>query len=383
MPDRVKITIIGAGVVGCAIAWRLSKKFEDIVIVEKNPRIPGENQSSRNSGVVHAGIYYPQEQSPLKARVCVHGNRLLYEFCEEHGVPCRKTGKLIVATNEKDLDYLDDTMRIARENGVPGLRFISGDEAKAMEPNVVCVRAGYFPTSGIVEATQFLHKLYSLATQQGALFLPGRNVVHLEAEHGYFDIVAQASGNTEPFESEIVINCAGVYSDEIARMINPDSPYEVLPIRGEAAKFYKTRRPEIDHAGLNVYPVPQIIWPDGLKADLSFIEFQRLYKEKKVLKTVGVHLTPTFDLIDGNYEIGKTVTVGPATKGGISKEDLSSGSYPLEHFHREVHSFFPGLRLEDLEYHQAGIQAKLKGHVDYIIEPDPKHPRFIQLIGID
>ena len=384
MAERVKITIVGAGVVGCAVAWRLAKKHDEIFVLDKNPRILSENQSSRNSGVIHAGIYYPRDESPLKAKLCVEGNRLLYDFCEEFDVPFRRTGKLVLAVSEMELDYLDDTLKIAGQNGVPGVRLISAGDARAMEPNVSCIKAAFVPTSGIVESTRLVHKLYGLASERGAYFLPSKKVVDIRPAVGAFIVTTQSGdGSMETFESEMVINSAGVYADEVARMINPESPWEVLPIRGEAAKFYRTRRPEIGHAGLNVYPTPHGIWPDGRKADVPFAEFEALYREKKVVKTVGVHLTPTFDLIEGRYEIGSTVTIGPATKGDISKEDLTNGLFPPEHFHSLVRRFFPNLNVEDLDLHQAGIQSKLKDFHDYVVEPDPRHPRFINLLGVD
>jgi len=384
MSERVKVTIIGAGVVGCAVAWRLSKKHQDIFVLDKNPRSLSENQSSRNSGVIHAGIYYPQDETPFKAKLCVEGNRLLYDFCEEFDVPAKRTGKLVLAVNDMEMDYLADTLKIAGQNGVPGGRLIEAEEALSMEPNISCLEAAYFPTSGIVDSFGLVRKLKALAARQGVCFLPAMTVIDAKPGAGAFSLAARSgAGEVEVFESEVIINSAGVYADEIARLVNPDSPWDVLPIRGESAKFYKTRRPEIGHAGLNVYPTPHGIWPDGRKADVPFGEFESLFREKKVVKTVGVHLTPTFDLVDGRYEIGSTVTIGPATKGGISKDDLATGLHPVEHYHGLVRSFFPNLNAKDLELHQAGIQSKLKGSNDYVIEPDPRFPRFINLLGID
>ncbi len=384
MSERVKITIIGAGVVGCAAAWRLSAKYKDLFVLDKNPRGLSENQSSRNSGVIHAGVYYPQDEMPLKAKLCVEGNRLLYDFCEEFEVPAKRTGKLVLAVNEMELDYLADTLKIAGQNGVPGGRLIEAEEALSLEPNISCLKAAFFPTSGIVDSSGLVQKLKALASRQGACFLAGTKVIDARPGPDAFSLTARSSdGSTEVFESELIINSAGIYADEIARLVNPDSPWDVLPIRGESAKFYKTRRPEIGHSGHNVYPTPHGIWPDGRKADVPFAEFQSLFREKQVVKTVGVHLTPTFDVVDGRYEIGSMVTIGPATKGGISKDDLAIGLHPVEHYHGLVRAFFPHLNVRDLELHQAGIQSKLKGLNDYLIEPDPRFPRFINLLGID
>lgn len=383
MSDRVHITIIGAGVVGCAIAYRLSKKYDEIFVIEKNPKVTAENQSSRNSGVVHAGVYYPKDLGRLKGELCVKGNPLLYDFCNEFDVPCKQTGKLIVASSEHEIDFLEDTFRISVENKVPGAQLISSIEAEKMEPNIICLKAGYFPTSGIVEATQLVYRLYTLATQQDAFFLTSTEVVDVRPKSGFFEIETRAGNQTEVFETEILINSAGLYSDEIAKRVNPDCPHEINPIRGEAAKFMKSRRKNIFHRGLNIYPVPHPIYLDGTRADVPFDEYQRLFAEKKVLKTVGVHLTPTFDFIDGSYEIGNTVTIGPANKKVKSKEDNSKDLLPPDIYHERVQRFFPNLQLDDIFLHQAGVQAKLKDQYDWVIEPDEKFSNCIQLIGID
>lgn len=383
MADRVKVTIIGAGVVGCAIAYHLSPKYDEIFVIEKNPKVTSENQSSRNSGVIHAGIYYPQDESPLKAKLCVEGNRLLYEFCQEFDVLHKRTGKLVIATEDWQLDYLQDTFQIAQQNGVPGAKLISAEEARRMEPNIQCRRAAYFPTSGIVEPTQLVYRLFTLASQNGVFFLNHTKVIDIKPKHDYFEVRTQSGDRSEVFETEILINAAGLYSDEIARMINPDCPYQIFPVRGEMAKFYKSRRADIFHAGLNLYPVPHPLDADGRKLIIPFAEFQKLFKARKLLKTVGVHLTPTFDLIDGSYAIGDTVTIGPATKAVSGKEDYTHDLYPPTYYLGQVHAFFPHLKVEDIALHQTGIQAKLKSQFDWVIEPDEKQPKCLQLIGID
>lgn len=308
---------------------------------------------------------------------------MLYDFCEEFDVPYAQTGKLVLAVEEWELDYLKDSYQIAVENNVPGAKIISAAEAKKLEPNIECLKAAYFPTSGIVEATQLVYRLYTLASQQGVFFLTGTKVVNIKPKGKIFEITTEAGGHQEMFESELVINSAGLYSDEIARMVNPDSPYDILSIRGEAAKFYKTKRDNINHNGLNIYPVPHPIDSEGKKISVPFNEFQKLFRENKVLKTVGVHITPTFDLIDNEYQIGATVTMGPATKRAKDKEDNSSELLPSEHYLERVKPFFPNLTLEDISLHQAGVQAKLLQQFDWVMQPEKKYPNFIQLIGID
>lgn len=383
MAERAKITIVGAGVVGCAIAYQLSKKYDEIYVIEKNPKVTAENQSSRNSGVIHAGIYYPQAESPLKAKLCVEGNRQLYDFCQEFDVPCERTGKLVMATEDWQLDYLQDALQIALQNGVPGGKIISAEQAKRMEPNIRCLQAAYFPTSGIVEPTQLVYRLFALGSRNGVYFLTHTKVIDIQPENGYFEVYTESKNRTEVFETEILINAAGLFSDEIARLIDPDCPYQIFPVRGEMAKFYKSRRQDIYHQGLNLYPVPHGLDRSGKKMALTFAEFQKRFTAKNVLKTVGVHLTPTFDLIDGKYEIGDMVTIGPATQAVSAKEDLSQHLYPPAYYLEAVHAFFPHLTIEDISLHQTGVQAKLKNQFDWAIEPDEKFPQCIQLIGID
>jgi len=160
------------------------------------------------------------------------------------------------------------------------------------------------------------------------------------------------------------------------------------PVRGEAAKFYKTRRESTSMNGMNVYPAPHGFWNKGEenageKADVAFEEFQRLLKAGKITKTVGVHLTPTLDIEQGEYIIGKTVTMGPTSTVDIGKEDYSSNLHPEAHYFQRVKRFFPGLELADIELHQAGIRAKLKDQYDFVVERDSKHPRCINVVGID
>lgn len=383
MSERVPITIVGAGVVGCAIAYQLSKKYDGIFVFEKNIKVTAENQSSRNSGVIHAGVYYPRDLGKIKGEMCVKGNKKLYDFCTEFDVPHAQTGKIIIAVNEREIEYLEDTVKIAKENNVPGAKIISAADVKKLEPNVECIKAAHFPTSGIVEATQLVHRLYGLANRQGAFFLNNTEVIGINPKKGYFEITTKSGNQVEIFESDRVINSAGLYSDKVARMINPESPFDILPIRGEAAKFYKTKRDNIFHAGLNVYPTPCPIYPNGEKADIPFFEFKKLFAEKKIVKTVGVHLTPTFDVVDNEYQIGSTVTIGPASKRAADREDYSHNLYPPKYFLDAVKPFFPPLKLEDISLHQTGIQAKLVQQYDWVIKRDEKYPNFIQLIGID
>ena len=167
-------------------------------------------------------------------------------------------------------------------------------------------------------------------------------------------------------------------------MVNPESPYEIEPLRGESAKFYKTRRQDIFMNGMNVYPAPYGFYNEtGKRIYATVSKFQRHVDSGIASETVGIHLTSTFDVVDGKYVVGTTITMGPTTTVVDRKEDFSSGLHPESHYFDNVRSYLPGLRLEDITLHQAGIRAKLKGHSDFVIERDSKHPNLINLIGID
>lgn len=392
MSDQIKYAVIGAGVVGCSIAYKLSQSFPgDVFVFEKSGK-RAENQSSRNSGVIHAGVYYPQSSMPLKARFCVEGNRKLYDFCEEHDVPYKMTGKLVVATNQREDEYLDDVLSVSIANQVPGIERISSQEANQMEPNVNCYSALYVPTSGIVDPTSLTDKLRGLAEKNGAWFSFRSEVTDIKKKGDKFEVTYTVNGEEQKFEAEYLINAAGLYSDEIAKLVDPKSPYEIDPIRGEASKFYCSRRPNID-SKMNVYPAPHGFFMSGenkgKKAEVSFKEFKRLFGEGLVKKTVGVHLTPTFAadsngnfLKNGNgYVIGNTVTLGPfyATRTK-NKEDYVEEHLP-EKYHERIRDFFPNLKPEEIELHQTGIQAILKNKKlnDFVIE---RKGNLVNLVGV-
>lgn len=390
MMPKFNATIIGGGAVGCAIAYELSKTLDNILLIERNPQITrGENQSFRNSEVIHAGIYYDQRTSPLKARLCVEGNKLMYEFCEKKGVPHKRTGKLLLATEDYEITYLDDVLKIANENGVPNVRRISPEEARDIEPNVYCTSALYVPTSGIIDPYSLVSKLHHLSREQGVEFLTGTKVVGIKPREDYFVLTTeQNSKSQEILETRILINAAGLYSDVIGNMINPENNYEIEPTGGEAAKFIHTKRDEISIRGTNIYPAPYGYYVNtGKRARVPFAEFKELLRKGIVKKTVGIHITPT---LDESGEISKIATIGPAKTPKTSKEDYKSEK-PLQEFYDGVTPFFsretresdPRLQLDDLEYHQVGVMAVNKNHSDWILRRDIKYPNAVHAVGID
>jgi L-2-hydroxyglutarate oxidase LhgO len=390
---EIDIAIIGGGVIGLANAYFFSEYCKskhinrEICLLEKN-KIPGENQSARNSGVSHAGIYYPKATEPLKAKLCAAGNKMLADFCREHRVPYQKTGKLVAAVNPLEEEYLDDLFTTATANQVPDGQRIPAGEATRFEPNISAVSALYFPTSAIIETTCLVKKLYQLAKANEVYLLEGHEVVNIVPKGNCFEIeVRYFQGGrecSEIFESQWVINCAGLYADEIARKVNPDFPYEIVPTRGEIVKFDKRKRDGLWMDKLNVYPAPYGYYNhNGQKATVSFLEYQRLLREKMITRTVGVHLSPTFDFDfeNHNYVIGDTVIIGPLKTVGVNKDDYVHNLKDESEFLGMAQGFFPNLELDDIEKDYTGIMAVVKGHPDFVIEPDRKYPKMITVIA--
>ncbi|MFC1822782.1 NAD(P)/FAD-dependent oxidoreductase [Thermodesulfobacteriota bacterium] len=366
--SEIAIAIIGGGVIGCAVAQELSKRYQGIYLFEKNPGITrGENQSSRNSGVIHSGIYYDRETRPFKATFCVEGNSLLYEFCEDHRVPALKTGKLIVATTENEDQVLDIYLQRAKENGVPDVDKLSNREIRAMEANVKGRSALHIPSAGIVDPAALVYRLHTLAQRNGVQTLTGTEVVEIQGQGDSMELtLCYPDGTVDQTRSRIVVNASGVNADRVARQIDPTSPYELDPIRGESYKYYSHKRPELALAGRNIYPTPQSV----------MTAHGRHF-------TVGVHLTPTFEDLSVPPRLGSTVTVGPILVPAKNRSDVVEVPVPAEDFVSKVHPFFPGLKRDDLIWHQAGLQARLKNHPDFIIQPDNQYSHVFNLLGVD
>ena len=175
--DRVNILIIGGGVVGCAIAAELAARWDNVFLVEQLPRL-GMATSTRNSGVLHSGIYYPP--GSLKARLCVSGNVMTKEFCAAHGVPHDNCGKLVVATQESEIAALEKLAANGRANGVEGLRIVDRARIRQREPHVSAVAALEVPSTGIVEAEALVKAYARIAVERGANILNHARVVELK-----------------------------------------------------------------------------------------------------------------------------------------------------------------------------------------------------------
>jgi L-2-hydroxyglutarate oxidase LhgO len=212
------IAVIGAGVVGLAVAARLAPRHPDLVLLERNPR-HGQETSSRNSEVIHAGIYYPP--GSLKARLCVEGNRRLYELCARHGVAHRRCGKIIVAADEDEAPALEALRDRARANGVAVQR-LSASEVAALEPHVRSAGGLLSPDSGIVSAHGLMDALLHAVREAGAVVQPRAELVGIDRRGGEYRLAVRSGGATETFTTERVINAAGLEADTVAALAGID-----------------------------------------------------------------------------------------------------------------------------------------------------------------
>jgi L-2-hydroxyglutarate oxidase LhgO len=351
--DQANILIIGGGVVGCAIARAVSARWQDVFLVEQNPRL-GMATSSRNSGVIHSGIYYPKNS--LKARHCVEGNRLTYEFCKKHNVPFRHTGKIVVAANAREFPELGALMKKGEVNGVEGLRLIGPDDIRKREPHIAGVAAIEVPSTGIVSAEELVHAYARVATGQGANVVTRARVVSVEPVAGAIRVRLrigdEEDAQDETIEARCVINAAGLYSDEVAAMLGNKS-WKIYPVRGE---YCEVRGPRASLINDLVYPLPH---HDGL--------------------SLGVHFTKT---LWGTFLLGPTATYVDA------KDNYERGRLPIAAFAESAKTLLPEVEEKDLQLGYSGLRPKLvpptgQGIADFVITRDANVPQAIQLVGIE
>jgi len=369
--EKIPITVIGGGVVGLSIVnVLLDRGYKDILLLEKNEAF-GREQSDRNSGVIHCGVYY--NPGSLMAKLCVEGNPLLYNFAEKHGVPNQRTGKLIVATNEEEDKILDTFLQRGMENAVPGINKLTKKEVSNIEPNVRAISALHCPTTGIISSADYvktLEKVIASKHNEKAYLMKNQNVIGIEPKSGYSTVhVRTTKGKTEEweFDTDMLINSAGLFAVDIAKMVNLNTPYEKAYLRGEYNKFYSTRRSELDIKS-NIYPTPRTFI---LKDGVEFFDF-------------GIHLTPTFETSrDGKHVIGREVWVGPKFEDTNNPADRRTGIVETEKFYDQVKTFFPGIRKEDLQLSDSGVLGILNKPWDFVIYKEENHPNCIQLLGME
>ncbi len=382
------ITIVGAGIVGCALAYELSQNgYEKTTIVEKNATIQGPNQSLTNEGTIHSGIYYPKDVMPLKANLCVKGNILMYEFLQKHDLPHKKVGKLIIATSKQEEEYLDFFLQVGIENGVPGIKKITGAQAKNMEPNIVNVLSAlYVPSAGSTSPQALIDKVKNLAQENGVSFLFNTKLKTVSPNKKGFLLDLETKSQTRQEKTDILINCAGLFADEVAKMINSAFPYEIEPTRGEFFQYDKSKKQDIWMNGMHVYQPPycyEIIEGKMRILNISPEILRKRLKNGSVFITAGVHLSPAYEKINGNYVLKNRITISPLKTVGLGKEDYTTNLHKASDYISSVRYFFPNLKEDDLVPDHTGITSALKGYRDFVIEKDKKFSNFINLVGME
>jgi len=364
--DRVGAVVVGGGAVGCAVAWQLADAgIRNVFLLERNQRL-GEEQSGRSSGVVHAGIYYAE--GSLKARLCAEANARMYELAAAHGIPCARTGKLVVAPAKDDIPALEEVRSRATANGVPGVEMLTRRRAAALEPALSVEAALLIPTTGIVDAPALVGTLARLGEEKGASVLTGFEVTAIRPAGDVFEVTGRRPGGAEEtLEAEAVVNAAGLRCDDVGRMADPSVDVEVVPLRGEYGRMSRRHRPPLWLSGRNVYPVPELL-------DIG---------EERILM-VGAHLTPTFTVApDGSTVPGDLFTVGPEFRLAPSRDDYETDRLPLDFIVGRAMRYMPALDVSDVQLDYAGIMVHLKGESDWIVRRDERRPSLVQLLGID
>jgi L-2-hydroxyglutarate oxidase LhgO len=346
--ESVDVVVAGAGVVGIAVARALALAGREVIVLDAAEAI-GTETSSRNSEVIHAGIYYPKDS--LMAQLCVAGRRQLYAFCDDRGVPYRKCGKLIVATSAEEDGKLAGIQARAEANGVEGMRVLTSEEARGYEPNIHCTSALLSPETGILDSHGYMVALQGEAEAHGAVFVFHSPVLGGRAIDGGIEIKV---GGADPMElrCRLLINSAGLHATELASNI-VGMPQQMVPQTYYARGNYFTLQGASPFSRL-IYPVPV---PGGL----------------------GVHLT---------IDLGGQARFGPDVEW-IDTLDYTVDPRRADSFYDAVRRYWPALKDGALLPGYAGIRPKIvpKGAPgqDFVIQPPSAHgvTGLLNLFGIE
>jgi L-2-hydroxyglutarate oxidase LhgO len=342
--EQIEVAVIGAGVTGLAAARAIAARGRSVCVLERHPR-PGQDTSTHNSGVIHAGIYYPP--GSLKATLCVEGRRLMYEFCARYDVPHVRSGKLVVAHDAAEIDELERLRANGTANGVEGLEIVDRSRMAAREPAISGIAALWSPESGIVNAEALVKALLRTGADAGAIFLPGTRVLGVDLHAD--GIVLRTE--REAILAGTVVNAAGLYADDVSAMLGGET-FTIYPCRGEYVEVVPAKRALVNAL---VYPLPHASG-HGL----------------------GVHVVKT---------TGGQVWLGPTIRYQARKDDYENDRLPVESFLEPARRLLNGLTLDDLRLGGSGIRAKLhpptESFADFLIRRDRRNPRVVQAAGID
>lgn len=354
--DKVDVLIIGGGVVGLAVAAELSKQFNDIslVLLERHSKF-GQETSSRNSEVIHAGIYYPT--GSLKASLCVEGNKRLYQFCKEWDIPHQRIEKLVIARNENEIPALEVLLAQGRMNGVQDLVLLDKNQITNLEPNITASAAILSPSTGIIDSHKLMLRLEWMALEQGAIIAYNHEVIRAEPKgNGYYVTYLNPTGQLESIHCQWLINCAGLNSDQIFSLLGAkidDIGYRIHPCKGEYFCVSNTKSALVS----------RLIYPPPLKE----------------LEGLGIHATKT---LDGRLRFGPNAFY-------VETLDYDVDDNHAQEFYNSVNTYLPFLDYTDLQPDMAGIRPKIQGpgepFRDFIVchEIERGFEGLINLIGIE
>jgi L-2-hydroxyglutarate oxidase LhgO len=347
MTDKVECVVIGAGVVGLAVARALALQGREVLVLEAADAI-GTGTSSRNSEVIHAGLYYPT--GSLKARLCVQGRDMLYAYCAQRSVPHRRCGKLLVATSEAQLPGLQSIHARAQANGVMDLQWLTREQAQALEPALECVAALHSPSTGIVDSHALMLALQGDLEHAGGMVALNSPLALAHCAKDAIDLVANDGTR---LQARTVVNAAGLHAPALA----------------------------VRFAGLDAAHVPPARYAKGNYFTLTGkAPFSRLIYPVPEAAGLGVHLT---------LDLGGQAKFGPDVQWVDSPDDLLVDPARGEAFYAEVRKYWPGLRDGALAPGYAGMRPKIHGPdapaADFMIQGPAAHgvPGLLNLFGIE
>ena len=344
----MQVLVVGAGVVGLAVARAAALAGHDVVVAEA-ASVMGSGISSRNSEVIHAGLYYPT--GSLRAHHCPRSRRLLYDYCASHGVPHRKCGKLVVATNESEVPRLETVFKQAANNGVEGIDIIDGAAARRLEPEVACLAAMHSPETGIIDSHRFMLALRGDLEDRGGVVAFNTPIERMARTPAGWEVHFGGS-DPQSITVDAVVNSAGLGAQPLARATEGYPPERVPRlVLAKGNYFGFAGRPAFSRL---IYPVPV---PGGL----------------------GVHVT---------LDLAGRMRFGPDVQW-IDEENYDVDATRADAFYARIRDYWPGLPDNSLAADYAGIRPKLTGPgepaADFMIEGPKEHglPRLVHLFGIE
>lgn len=320
MPEQVECVVIGAGVIGLAIARQLAQSGREVLILERENQF-GTQLSSRNSGVIHSGIYYPTQT--LKASLCLRGSSMLYRFCEQRKVDHSRCGKLIVATQESQLGSLQQLQSLARVNGVKGVEWLEKDAVSDLEPEVQCMAALHCSSTGVVDAYGLMLALLGDSEQAGAILSLGSEVKRISVENAQLEVDVIGNGAIT-LQAKEVVNCSGLSAQSLALTC------AALPSNLVPAAFY-AKGNYCSYAG----PKP----------------FQRLIYPMPSQEGLGIHAT---------MDLGGQLRFGPDVEW-VDEVDFKVNETCRERFINSIREYWPGINAKVLMPDFASIRPKTVG----------------------